>query len=333
MHSRLLFVRLLFGAASSGARCFAMKRRLLTLAALTPVIVAPVLMTAAEQPAPEADLELTAPLQLASRSTIVTPATSLPADPTDLDIPNLDDLEVADQAAEAPHVATLRDHISRLEASLTKLSTIDSYTAKLLKQERVDGVLNPAEVTQIKVRHEAFSVYMKWSVGDRGREVLYVDGEHENQMLVHPGGWKGRFLPTLSVDPHGSLASSQSRHAITEAGLKNLLIKHLEHRELDLHGEGITASTTAATFDDRPVTQLEVSYSDQKHNPVYSRTVLMIDDELGLPVASMNFGWTAIDRDGDEATLIERYEYRDLDTATKLSSADFDRGNKAYNFR
>ena len=42
----------------------------------------------------------------------------------------------------------------------------------------------------VKVRHEPFSIYLKWLSGEVGREVLYVDGANDGEMFVRSGGWK-----------------------------------------------------------------------------------------------------------------------------------------------
>ena len=310
-----------------------MKRRLLAIAVASPIVAAPVLMTAAERgdqieatPVSESQSVRTAALDT---SLVVTPATHRPLDASELELPTLDE-GAADRDAATDQ--TLLEHIALLETAAAKIERIAGYTAELTKQERLDGVLGSPEVTELKVRHDAFSVYMRWTKGDRGREVLYSEGAYDDEMLVHPGGWKGRFLPTLSVDPNGSLALGQSRHAITEAGLKNLVGRHLEQRRVDLGLEGVTASTAATTFDGRPATELTVSYAEEGSNE-YQRTVLLFDDGTGLPVASRNYGWTAIDREGDEATLVERYEYRNIDIDAELTATDFDRANRSYNFR
>ena len=314
-----------------------MKRRLLTIAAVAPVLAAPVLMTADEPAASAKTVAVagTAPIRTAAISVTPTPRTTLPADAAELDLPQLDasgslagDAEQVD-----PTVATLREHIALLETARDTLAGIDCYTAELTKQERVDGELKPAETTKLKLRHAPFSVYMKWTVGDRGREVLYIDGENDNEMLVHPGGWKGRFLPTMSIDPAGSLAMSQSRHSVAEAGLRNLVAKHLEHRHKDLTASGVTAATREIDFEGEPSIELSVSYADPAANAVYSRTVLILDAASGLPVASRNYGWTALDLDGDDARLIERYEYRELASDAELCDADFDRTNRRYMLR
>ena len=103
-----------------------------------------------------------------------------------------------------------------LERGQLRFADIPTYTATFHKRERIDGELQDLEVTRIKVRHEPFSVYMKWIVGDKGQELLYVDGENDDKILVKLGGLKGRLLPAVKVDPYGSQAKSQSRHPITD---------------------------------------------------------------------------------------------------------------------
>ena len=306
-----------------------MKRRYLKLAALAPVLAAPLLMTGQGRVQAESDR----PLQTAALSAASTPAPVRPDDASLMTMPQLDaeghlvDAPVLDAATEA----ALTEHIALLRTAEATLATIDSYTAELTKRERVDGTLGEFEQTRLKLRHEPFSVYMKWQSGDRGREVLFVDGENNNEMLVHPGGWKGRFLPTMSIDPAGSLALSQSRHSVSDAGLRHLIEKHLDHRLADLEQGGMTASVAKSTFDGEAVTVLEAVYAEPSRSPVYSRTVLLISDATGLPVSSRNYGWTALDIDGDDAKLIECYEYRDINTDAGLTAADFDRTNRRYN--
>ena len=44
----------------------------------------------------------------------------------------------------------------------------------------------------MKVRHEPFSVYMWFLKPFQGREVLYVDGQNNNEMVVLEAGLKRR---------------------------------------------------------------------------------------------------------------------------------------------
>src|SRR5579871_485780 len=113
-----------------------------------------------------------------------------------------------------------------LEKGRAKLEGVSDYTATFIKQERVDGSdLQEVQTIHMKLRHAPFSVYMKWLVGPVGQEVLYVDGLHDNRMLVKKGGRMGKLLPSVKLDPHGSLAMGESRHPVTDAGLLTLTAK------------------------------------------------------------------------------------------------------------
>ncbi len=118
-----------------------------------------------------------------------------------------------------------------LEKGCRYLETVPDYTATFSKQEFVGGTLSDNQVINLKCRHQPFSVYMKWLVGDKGQELLYVDGQNEEKMLVKMGGLKGRLVPTLKLDPLGSLAMQESRYPITKAGIKALAETIIDFRK------------------------------------------------------------------------------------------------------
>src|SRR3989304_5433966 len=53
----------------------------------------------------------------------------------------------------------------------------------------------------MKVRHEPFSVYMFFLKPYQGREVLFVNGDNNNEMLVLEAGWKRKKLGWLQLYP------------------------------------------------------------------------------------------------------------------------------------
>src|SRR5260370_4648324 len=124
----------------------------------------------------------------------------------------------------------LQLHLTLLELGKRRLESIPDYTATFLKQERVNGEdLQDLQTIELKLRHEPFSVYMKWTEGgDVGRQVLYVDG---HDMLVRLGGKKGKLLPVIPLDPTGSRAMAESRHPATEMGLLHLIDVLLKYRK------------------------------------------------------------------------------------------------------
>ncbi len=227
-----------------------------------------------------------------------------------------------------------------LKRGLAKLDTIPSYTANFFKQERVDGTLLDGQMVQMKIQHEPFGVYMKWITGDKGRELLYVDGENEGKMLVHAGGWKARLVPALKLDPEGSIAMRESRHPCTMAGLRGMMLKMLADRENDLvYADDVDyAVAENQTFDDRDCIAFQVEHFAREHSPVYRKSVYFFDREHSIPLFVKNHGWPAEGAEVDPATLddetlIEHYTFTELDLATRLASADFERTNRKYKFR
>lgn len=260
-----------------------------------------------------------------------------PGDPTD---------SPADRAAPTPDGLALegREALTRnlefLQQAFQKLSRVSDYTAMMFTQERVGGEMNPPHIMHVKLRHEPFSIYMKWLAGeDKGRELLYVAGQNDGHMLVKLGGLKGRLLPAVKVDPHGALALSKSRHAITEAGLLNLVRTLIEHRRKDLQGESVAACrmTDGHEFDGRPCYRFVLEFASPAVSETYRKSVQFFDRELLIPVCIRNYGWPK--REGlaaerlDEATLLEHYAYSDIRLNQQLADRDFDRTNAKYAFR
>lgn len=244
----------------------------------------------------------------------------------------------------APDVIEGREALARnidlLRQAVAKLSRIPDYTATMFTHERVGGQMSTPHIVELKLRHEPFSLYMKWLAGDdKGRELLYVDGQNDGEMLVKLGGLKGRLLPAIKVDPHGALARAKSRHAITEAGLLHLVRTLLEHRERDQR-EGVQIDcrcTAGHEFDGRPCCCFVLDFARPEESETYRKSVQLFDDELCVPVCIWNYGWPArenIPREKvDEATLLEHYSYSDLRFKQQLADRDFDRENAKYSFR
>lgn len=232
--------------------------------------------------------------------------------------------------------------IALLELARHKLQDFHDYTCTFTKQERVDGQdLSDVQTMQLKLRHQPFSVYMKWEEGgDKGREVLYVDGQYDNKMLVKLGGFKGRLLPHLKLDPTGSLAMGETRHPVIEMGLLQLTELTLSYRRRDMSNLDKLKwkMIEGETFADRPCICFQIDYLSQAYEPVYKRSVVWFDLEYSIPVCVKNYGWIEETEglDGEEyeqAALIEMYGYSGLNFGSKLADADFDKANTDYTFR
>jgi hypothetical protein len=247
----------------------------------------------------------------------------------------------AQAAAIDPNVLTGRwamlFSVTLLEHGCEKFQHVTDYTATMYKQERIDGELREGNTMSLKLRHEPFSVYMKWLDGDKGRQLIYVDGENDGNLLVQLGGVKGRLLGTLTIDPNGSQAMAESRYPITGAGLLHLARKVLEFRKQDLQrGTGVHCEMhDNQELNGRPCYLFVTTYSSPEYSETYRKATLYIDKELSMPVCVRNYTWAkdANPETIDDETLIEFYSYTDIKVEQQLSGIDFDRGNEGYRMR
>lgn len=230
--------------------------------------------------------------------------------------------------------------VSLLENGCYKFARTQSYTATMLKQERIQGELSEPQIMDLKLRHEPFSVYLKWHTGDKGRELLFVDGQNDGKMIVHPGGLKGRLLPAIKLDPNGSAALAEARYPVTRLGMLELARTIVEYRSKDITLErGVHCQIhDNQKFDGRDCYYSVVEYDDPKFSPLYRKSIVFIDKELQMPICVKNFTWDADGADDssenfDQATLIEFYSYSDIRSELKLADNDFDRNNKKYGFK
>ena len=228
--------------------------------------------------------------------------------------------------------------LALLQEGCNRLEKVPHYTATFFKQERLEGGDLPEGQTMfMKLRHEPFSVYMKWLDGDVGREVLYVDGAHNGRMLVKKGGQVGKMLPSLKLDPNGTLAMSESRHPVTEAGLLKLakMIADYCRRDVGL-SEGVSCHLIGEErVNDRACYCFLTEYASKEVEPDYRKSLVYVDTELSLPIHVKNYGWP--DAEGqesiDDATLIEVYSFADLRLDQRLADNAFDHTNKEYTFK
>jgi Protein of unknown function (DUF1571) len=228
-----------------------------------------------------------------------------------------------------------------LEQGRRRLADVPDYTCTFYKQERIGSELSDGQFMELKMRHKPFSVYMKWLNGEKGRELLYVDGEQDGKMIVHPGGWKARLVPAIKLEPDSSLAMAESRHPVTMVGLIKLCDEIIMRRKTEIEHKCPVRCLFIEneTANERPCYCFVSVYLDRKTSEEYRKSIQYIDRELLLPICVKNFTWPegkqtfASESALDEATLVEHYAYSELQLNQQLANDDFDRTNKSYNFR
>lgn len=241
----------------------------------------------------------------------------------------------------SPKPHPLRPCLKMANECLQRVQEIRDYTCVLVKRERVKGRLGAPEYIRAKVRHDRnmaetdaapFSIYMKFYRPNRlaGREVLFVKGHHDDQMLVRKGG-RGFPSLTTSLDPEGILAMRENRYPITEFGLQRLIERMIEIGTSESeYGECIVRISEGAEVDDRTCTCIEIEHPQMRDYFQYHLARLYLDDELQVPIRFESYDWP--DEENQGPLLKEEYTYCRLKLNVGLTDADFDRDNPTYGF-
>lgn len=234
-----------------------------------------------------------------------------------------------------PH-SILKRKVELLEKGYGFLKQRRDYTTMLVKQEVVQGRLLDEQRILMKCRHEPFSVYLEWHQGDVGREVIFVEGKNNGRMIAHDGGWKSR-IPAFLLEPDCSLAMSDARYPITTAGLMGLVQTMLAVHKDDLTNTTVATCTHVSDgeFEGRPCHVFETTHKSRDISPTYRKSITHIDKEWNIPCSSKHYEWPKDGVEGDEAddaTLIESYQFTEVQFDQSLSDRDFDATNSEYNF-
>ena len=218
----------------------------------------------------------------------------------------------------------------------------DDYTATLVKRERVNGEVGAPEYMFLKVRNRRveggqlvtpMSVYLSFlsPATTKGREVIYVENRNNGHLTAHEGGIKGRFLPTVTIDPMGVLAMRGQRYPLTEIGLENLIIKLIERGETARQYPDVKAEFRKnARVKDRTCTVLQVTQPTKRPDLDFYLAQVFIDDQLQIPIRYVAYDWPK--RSEETPQVIEEYTYLDVKVNVGLTDADFDVNNPSYNF-
>lgn len=234
------------------------------------------------------------------------------------------------------HLVNVKDCLDRMTAGAEFFRSVPDYTVMFHKLERISGDLQQPQTIHAKIQQKPhFAVYMKWQNFERGRQLLYSDSYDDGCIVVKFGGMK-RFLPSVRLDPNGSLAMAESRYPATKAGVVGMVEQISKHRKNDLKLKPkMICTRTEVEFDGRPGIQFYFEYDSPKGNATYRKSYITLDKEYGVPVDVRNYTWSSgteglTDAELDEQTLIEQYSFTDLNITTELADVDFSRENPRY---
>lgn len=245
-------------------------------------------------------------------------------------------LSTKDLVDAAPGEHPLMPAVRWAKQGLEGVKEIKDYSCDFVKQERIDGVLGDEQHIFMKVRHEPFSVYLRFKGPDavKGQEVIYVRDKNEGNLLAHPTGFRKKLVGTVSLKPNSMLAMSGNRYPITEIGIQHLVERLIEVGEHDVqYGECEVELFREAKINDRLATCIQVHHPVPRRNFLFNLARIYVDDELNLPVRYEAYDWPkANDPDGDPV-LLEVYTYYNIKLNNGFTDEDFDVNNPAYEFK
>lgn len=202
---------------------------------------------------------------------------------------------------------------------------LDHYTCQMIKRELLAGKLQPEQTVDMVVRHEPFSVTLKWVKprSQMGQEAVWVTGKHQGRMRVKLGGLLGA-VGFLSLELHDKRVASTSRHAITEAGIANL-IDRLHKDWTGFTPESVlTVGCDDTVFDNRACRRVRIEHPESAREIYeFAIAVTTFDKETHLPVGVECYGWPG--SAGEVPHLVESYYYSQMKLNPGLDPAHFER--------
>jgi uncharacterized protein DUF1571 len=196
-----------------------------------------------------------------------------------------------------PTEPTISDHPLRAlqQRAVVKWASIDGFACRMRRREVVAGQQKPEELIEAHFRKEPFSVYFKWLGPEaKGREVIYVQGQHGNQIHTLTAAGDVVLIPPgtrFKVSPDSMFVKNKSRYAITEAGVGSLverfgkLIDAVEHNDPKAGTVKYLGQLKRKEFEEKVEVVLQsIPPGAEPQLPGGGQRLWCFDPEHGLPV-------------------------------------------------
>ncbi|MDD5491581.1 MAG: DUF1571 domain-containing protein [bacterium] len=209
-----------------------------------------------------------------------------------------------------------------LTKTIASYEKLNDYTCILNKRELIKGKILEQKNIMVKFK-KPLCIYLKWTEGaDKGNEAIYVQGKYKNELQVHMGGFLNVY--NFSLDPKGSIAMKNNRHAITEAYIGQ--ISYLIKNNYDLYKKSREGSITYEGIQelDGEKTMLFKAIFPEGKGYYAHRMMINIDAKTYLPIRTEIYGW--------QNEFLEMYYYSNIKINTGLTDKDFDIDNPEYHF-
>jgi len=213
------------------------------------------------------------------------------------------------QLAQSDHIALLKWAMDQYDKN------VQDFTVTLLKQERINGKLQKQETISVKFKDEPFSVYMQW-LENAGKidKLLYVEGQNDNQMVVHPSGLLS-WIKSVKRSPQDEQVRKTSRRTCDQFGFYRSMESILSVYELAKKNQELqTVYVGQTTVLGRPCVSIERLLPPHAEFP-YARLVMDFDAEYALPISIASYDW--------QGNLLSQYQFQDLKLNVGLTASAF----------
>lgn len=208
------------------------------------------------------------------------------------------------------------DHIQLIKAAMAHYKeNIQNYTATFYKHERIKGDLKPRQTIAVDFKENPYSLRMIWQENSMGCDkLIYVEGEHDNKMVVHPTGFFS-WIKSVKRDPFCKDARKSTRKPCNHFGFYRTMQSLLSTYEEAHKKDDLTIKFIGRTkIDGHDCITLERHLPAKEGYPC-ARLVIQFDIERLIPVSL-----TSYDKDGK---LISLYKYDDIKLNTDVNEKTF----------
>jgi outer membrane lipoprotein-sorting protein len=262
---------------------------------------------------------------------------------------------------------TLEEMTVIFEKMMEAIKNVKTVKYRLVKNERYNSKIVQSEQI-VKQQVPLTKIYMKILKGpNNGAEVLYVKGANGGNAYVNASS----FLPTLSLDPLGSLVNEKQRHTMFQLGFAypgdlindaynkykskageystyggiikwdnrdvyKITLDNKEYKIKDytvLAGEDLIKIARKLKLDEYNILELNPSISS--YTSVKAGQVIKIPETFTklviMYVDTKNF-LPVYQKMTDLKGMVGEYEYHDLIVNPAISDEEFTKGFKEYSF-
>lgn len=234
------------------------------------------------------------------------------------------------QGQEQPKEHPLIPAINMAKESNAVLDRITDYECQFTRREFVNNRLT-SQRTSLRLRHQPFSVYMKFIQPAPGREVLYVAGRNQGKLLAHEASGLSSLVGTISLSVNSPKVMAETRHPITQVGMQRLIqLVILQWERESKFGETDVKFYPNAKIGGSNCEVIEVSHPRPRKQFPYQLTRVFFDQKTRLPVRVENRGFPVAP--GRQSPLLEEYTYSNIKVNNGFKDSDFDQKNPKYSF-